>query len=867
MNYRDFLQKQIYKVLDPLLRLLLRLHVTPNAVTVAGLAGNAAAACLFVLAGMSGSRSGEGDDTVTASMLVLWGGIVMLLAGLSDMMDGRLARLGDMSTRFGALLDSCLDRYSELLTLSGITFLLLRSDETWLWASVMAFAAIAGSMMVSYVRARAEGLGIECKVGLMQRPERVVVTAVAAIVTGLTANLLWLAIGMTVIAVLANVTALWRILHCQKALPATLALAFWAMTAMPQELWQLHKYDETNSSLEGHTTQILQDRDGFLWISTWNGIYRFDGYEFRRMKPKLSDSCSMTSDRIRDIWLAKDGNIYVRNDEALFHFNTHTYSFRNIHDEAEQEEAEQQRDDQPTRGSNDGEKLSYIDPQGLQWMFHKDALYCFSRAESPAKPLPMEKPTMVSTLKLDSRKQTWVATKQDCTLRLLDGDGHLLGYMGPAGTLSAGYQAFGHAAYCITESSSRQIWLGTKPDGLFRLTPLSAPRETPRYSVEAVEGLDNTAVYGIAEDNQGRLWIATLGGGISVVENPTAAKPTIANHLPGFPSDVCQRVRHIHINRKGVLLAATTEGLIVAALERDARKMQFKRHIKVPDRGNSLSCNAVMDIVETAEGRIFLATETGGVDEIVSTDLLADTLSFKHYDMASGRLPTDMTIAMTVMPNGHLMVIGNTIIVMLDVVNDRYESLRHHFFHHVYHFSQARPLLMPDGQWIMGCLDGAFTLSANAAYPNNYQPPLQLTSISFANEKPLLAVTHIDTLRLEPQRRSLTIHFAALDYAAPQAISYQYSLSTDTTEAWNDLGHAHSITLHDLKPETYHLRLRSTNSDGVWTDNTRSLTIIAEPRFWETAWAQLLIVLLLLVAATATTLVYITHRQKNKASR
>lgn len=208
MNYRDLLQRLIYRVLDPLLRLMLRLHITPNVITLSGLAGNALAACLFVLAA-PGSPDASFDPSLTA-----WSGVVMLLAGLTDMMDGRLARLGGLSSPFGALLDSTLDRYSELLTLSGITFLLMRCGEAWLWASVMAFAAIAGSMMVSYVRARAEGLGTECKVGLMQRPERVVVTAVAAIVTGLTADLTWVAAGMTAIAVLSNATALWRIVHC-----------------------------------------------------------------------------------------------------------------------------------------------------------------------------------------------------------------------------------------------------------------------------------------------------------------------------------------------------------------------------------------------------------------------------------------------------------------------------------------------------------------------------------------------------------------------------------------------------------------------------------------------------------------------------
>jgi CDP-diacylglycerol--glycerol-3-phosphate 3-phosphatidyltransferase len=114
------------------------------------------------------------------------------------------------------LWDSTLDRYSELVTLFGICFIFIKAD--WFWLGVITFAATVGSVMVSYVRARAEGLGIECKVGLMQRPERVVVTAVTAIVAGATEDLWWLAGGMIVIAVLANITAFWRIVHCYKKL-------------------------------------------------------------------------------------------------------------------------------------------------------------------------------------------------------------------------------------------------------------------------------------------------------------------------------------------------------------------------------------------------------------------------------------------------------------------------------------------------------------------------------------------------------------------------------------------------------------------------------------------------------------------------
>ena len=209
MNYRDYLQKIIYQIINPLIKGMIKIGITPNIVTTIGLLLNIVAAAMFVEATMTTSEH-------CAHQLIGWGGGVILFAGLFDMMDGRLARMGNMSSVFGAMWDSTLDRYSELITLGGICLMFVKGD--WFWISVVTFAAMIGSVMVSYVRARAEGLGIECKVGFMQRPERVVVTAVTAIISGATGNLWWLAGGMILIAVLANITAFWRILHCYKEL-------------------------------------------------------------------------------------------------------------------------------------------------------------------------------------------------------------------------------------------------------------------------------------------------------------------------------------------------------------------------------------------------------------------------------------------------------------------------------------------------------------------------------------------------------------------------------------------------------------------------------------------------------------------------
>ncbi len=213
MNYRDFLQKVIYHVINPLISALIKLHITPNIITFVGLLLNLLATALFIYAAVYAPQQLN---------LIGWGGAVILFAGLFDMIDGRLARVGGMQSTFGALLDSTLDRYSELFTLFGIAIYLLLNG--YVWSGVITFAAMVGSVMVSYVRARAEGLAIECKVGFMQRPERVVVTSVGALLCGCCADCvsfdpLWLLIvPMYLIAILANITAFWRIAHCYRVL-------------------------------------------------------------------------------------------------------------------------------------------------------------------------------------------------------------------------------------------------------------------------------------------------------------------------------------------------------------------------------------------------------------------------------------------------------------------------------------------------------------------------------------------------------------------------------------------------------------------------------------------------------------------------
>ncbi|HEY8885733.1 MAG TPA: CDP-alcohol phosphatidyltransferase family protein [Chloroflexota bacterium] len=145
-----------------------------------------------------------GVAVVLAAGLLPLGGALSLLAGAFDTLDGALARIAKRSTTFGAFLDSTVDRYAEAALLLGLLIDASRRGD--LLVSAATYVVIVGSLMVSYTRARAEGLGLKCEVGIAPRPERVIILALGLIL-GLELP------ALIILAVLTNVTAIQRILH------------------------------------------------------------------------------------------------------------------------------------------------------------------------------------------------------------------------------------------------------------------------------------------------------------------------------------------------------------------------------------------------------------------------------------------------------------------------------------------------------------------------------------------------------------------------------------------------------------------------------------------------------------------------------
>jgi CDP-diacylglycerol--glycerol-3-phosphate 3-phosphatidyltransferase len=195
MNLQEIRRNLAYRITDPIVGALGKSGITPNTLTLINLALNIVAA--YVIA--------------TGHFLV--GGVLILGSGLFDLLDGALARFNKQTTRFGAVLDSTVDRISEAATLCGLLIWYVSQEGATL-EIVLVLVVLVGSFLVSYIRARAEGLGWQCQVGLFTRAERVIVLAIGLLLGGVSTISVFVA--LCVLALFVLVTVAQRLVYLWK---------------------------------------------------------------------------------------------------------------------------------------------------------------------------------------------------------------------------------------------------------------------------------------------------------------------------------------------------------------------------------------------------------------------------------------------------------------------------------------------------------------------------------------------------------------------------------------------------------------------------------------------------------------------------
>lgn len=633
-------------------------------------------------------------------------------------------------------------------------------------------------------------------------------------------------------------------------------------------------YDDSDGLSQWHATKVLQDNTGMIWFSTWNGLNRFDGVDFDCFKVQPGDGNDVTNDRIRDFLLDKDGTFLCMVDEDIFRFDTKTCRFCKVTEEVRRrtlKTMERERTSEWGVPHNkafgdvvlEGVHHEFVDRQGNTWLVAKEGIYKVSRKSVPFTSVNEVAKKTVRCMYRDRKGRVWISTKDDGRgeVAVFDAAMKLMGYLGNDGRLHPSHTPF-RDIFSILHDKDGNIWLGSKPDGLFRINEgglFSGKGKMEHF-------FPSTTIYDLKQNDRGEIWVATHGKGICLLKAALSDNPSLWSLIDqkslAYPKQ-CDKVRRI-IFHDGLMIASTTSGLLVVD-----EKFKVNHHVREADRAESLTSSATMDILLDKKGNLVVTTESGGINILQTKDLRAKKLSFRHITERNG-LGSDVVHAAMLMEDG-LLLQCNTELVKMTADYQQSLSYGASFWNADFRFSDARPVMLDDGRLLLSLEKGAIVVPASKLKEKGYVPRIAFTRINMSDGTVMWGADALDTLRLAPSQRNVTIKFSAIDYSADGDIRYATRLidqdgNDDETE-WTFATHSREMPFFNLAPGTYRFQVRSTNAEGMWTDNVRTLTLIVEPRFVETMAARILFFILLIAIIAGITYTFIYIKNINRQRR
>ena len=259
----------------------------------------------------------------------------------------------------------------------------------------------------------------------------------------------------------------------------------------------------------------------------------------------------------------------------------------------------------------------------------------------------------------------------------------------------------------------------------------------------------------------------------------------------------------------------------------------------------------------------YVISFTGGVNKVISPNLLSENIQFKNYDKNDG-LASDLALSMIEDAQNQLWVVSEIALSKFNPVKETFENYELSSIYQEFNFSEALPIINARNQIVLGTDKGFLEVSPEKMRKSGYVPPIVFTGLKIQGHSTAHSIDNLKELELEPSQRNVTFQFAALDYVNPKGILYAYRLQ-GLEEEWNEADNNRSASYINLPAGKYQLQIKSTNSDGVWVDNVRTLQIHVLPTFWETYWAWLLyFILFILFTASIVYVLFYIYRLRHR---
>ena len=587
----------------------------------------------------------------------------------------------------------------------------------------------------------------------------------------------------------------------------------------------------------GNVNRCYRDSHDALWIfSDREGVWRWDlkREELQHLKNQAGDNLQ-ENENVNFWYEDAEGRVYVVPTQGVFSYYDQEHKRLELLHSVDSK--------LPYKGHTRG---YLVDHQSNIWCAEVEGVSRLSIIPGSFRHLDLNYSADTRAFLCDSHNRLWVSSRNSI-IQLFDRNLNRIGYLREDGHVVNTPCSFGAPAYCFHEDANGVIWVGSRFEGLSRLTPIDNNQyyiERFRHNPSDPWSLSDNNIYDICRDRYGRLWIATYGGGLNLASEDEEGHLRFihsGNGLP-FPTEAAMQLRTLQ-EIEGWMFIGTTDGLVTFRTDFSSPEaITFNHYTISEDDVEGLLSNDIRDIHLTSSGEIFLLTFSGGLNRVQINE--EGALDFSNLTQKEG-LPSDQVLAMIEDAHRGQWIITETVAFRFDIETNHFETYGERYSNEKYYYSEAKPVLYGD-HLLAGTSDGFCTIPTSEVV-SHFIPPIVLTELKVEGRTLRQGVGHLRELHLDSDERDLQITFSALDYVNPTAIRYAYRLE-GVHNSWQQLGKQHNIHFVDLDTGDYNLLIRSTNSNGQWNNEPYRLHIVVAPTFWETRWAWILYALSLILA-------------------
>jgi ligand-binding sensor domain-containing protein/signal transduction histidine kinase len=580
--------------------------------------------------------------------------------------------------------------------------------------------------------------------------------------------------------------------------------------------------DETNA-----ISEIFEDSSGFLWLVHFDRrLDRFDPEtgSFTRFRHNPGDAPGMrgglSDDEVSFVVEDGAGNLWIGTASGLDRYDREIGQF--VHYSHDRSNPDSLSDNYLSEFYEDQAGVLWFGTYGNGLNLYDPRSAKFAHYRLEAAEADLESNNVVNSILEDRAGNLWIGT--DAGLNRFNREtGQITHYRHDPRDLDSLSQGW---VLSICEDRDGRLWIGTR-SGLDRLD-----RDTRRfvhYFQASPDDYDLSigAVFTILQDRSGELWLGRQRYGLCRFD-PETGECALYAYNPEDPLNPEDMIRHLYEDRDGTLWVGTQGGL----LRFNPQTETFTLYAHEPGNTSSLSHQEVRSIHQDRAGRLWVATDGGGLNLFDPA-----TETFTHYTDRDG-LPSNIILGILEDVQGNLWLSTNDGLSKFSPADRTFKN---------YDTGDG----LQDSEFMLGAYDqnasGEMFFGGvngfNAFYPadiqdNPYIAPVVLTSLSQGGVavEPGTAIESLTEATFRWPNNFFEFEFAALSYSQPERNQYAYRLEGFRDESWNYIGTKRFGRYTNLPGGTYTLRLKGSNSDGVWNETGASLTVTVVPPFWETWW-------------------------------